>query len=689
MKTLCVIILISLAFTWTVHGKLRKRCYSYCMCQAPVMQCRGKKAGIPKAFPNITRVELARIDLGYITRSMMANLTYCHLTSLTMDRNNITGIAPDAFQDLSFLQSLKWQQPRFLLKGIISALQNVHSDLQSVTLYADGGTDKTLNADVFKHLTSLRSMTLFVGGIEVFNASALSQVQNLSRLELSEHNLYSFILETPLPNLKLLVLKGNNLVEIPSLCLDGGVPLTPRLIRLDIQKNGIRSLDTSPLSCLPNLLKLLLSNNRIEALPDNAFANLPKLQSLHISNLLSLKSVEDLVFNSTSLHNIYYMNNPPFTHARTIQGTFFKFTPNLRVLNLERTRLQLYGDKLRLFLQNLRNIEKLLMQFTDLSELPSGVFSQLKKLRELNLLGNNFPNLTSGVFSNATSIQKLTLNSCNIKMIKEDTFPLNFRLSVKEIGLASNHFTCTCDLLWFRNWMKEVIANKSIKFSNYPDGYVCAYPDGKRIRLAYYNPTEKSCAVVKLYAVILTIALSVCLVFTVTALVVYRYRWHLLYWISLLRPKRRRQQRHPPEDMKYDAFVSYSNPDGDWVYDELLDFLEGEVGLRLCEHSRDFAAGRFIIDNVFDAMETSRKTILVISNEYMKSDWCKFELQVALSSHLKNDIEIAVILLEQIQPCHVTSTLRALMISTTYIEWKDEEEARVLFRQRIKNTIAQ
>ncbi|XP_046575546.1 toll-like receptor 13 [Haliotis rubra] len=456
-----------------------------------------------------------------------------------------------------------------------------------------------------------------------------------------------------------------------------------------MRNNNIRRLDLSPLACLPNLQNLLLSKNRIEHLPHNAFVNLPKLQSLHMSDLWALKSVREFAFNSTSLYKLVYSNNPSFTGDRTIQGTFFKFTPNLGILHLDRTNLHIFGDKLRLFLQNLKNIEYLYMQSTGLTELPCNVFSQLKKLRKLDLMGNNLPNLTSGAFSNVTSIQNLNLASCNIKIIKEDTFPLNFRLSVKEISLRNNHFTCTCDLLWFRTWMKEIIANKSIKFTNYPWGYDCTLPQGKRIRLENYNPTEQSCALTKLYTVIMTSVLSVCLTLTVAVLVGYRYRWYLLYWISLLRRKQQRQQQRPSENMKYDAFVSYSNSDGDWVYDELLNFLEGEVGLRLCDHSRDFEAGRFIIDNVFDAMETSRKTILVISNEYMKSAWCQLELQLTLSSHLKQNVEIVVVLLEHIQTCQVTSPLRALMMSTTYIEWADDEEAKALFRQRIKQSIAQ
>ncbi|XP_046380255.2 toll-like receptor 13 [Haliotis rufescens] len=663
-------------------------CPSNCYCDPSIMVCsRGK--GIPRAPPNTTTVELRRMDIGYITRNMMANLQYRNLTSLKLLDNAISGISPDAFEDLHFLKALEWQQPLLPLQDILLALNNMKSNLEGLIIKGNGGPIKTIDAVVFQHLTSLRNLALTVEELEVFNGTALSQTYNLSQLKLSENRINSFILESPLQNLIHLNLDGNNLVAIPPLCGDRGVPLMPLLRMLNLQDNAIRRLDVTSIICLKKLNKLILSQNRIEHLPDNGFSNLPNLQSLNIANLWALKSVGSLAFNSTSLYKLYYVNNPPFTGARAILENAFKFTPNLGMLQFSFTKLNIAGKSLKLFLLSLKNLEFLTMQYAGLNDLPSDVFSTLKKLRVLNLLGNKLSNLTSGVFANVTSIRKLTLASCNIKIIKEDTFPLEFRLSFKQIDLSGNPFLCSCDLLWFRTWMKEVIANESIVFSNYPSNYECTSSSGKRLRLADFNPTEKSCTTVKLYTVILTIVLSVCFMVTVTALVVYRYRWYLRYWISLLRRRRQRQHQRQSEDMKYDAFVSYSNEDGGWVHGQLLNFLEEEVGLRLCEHTRDFVPGKFIIDNVIEAMDTSRKTILVISNEYMQSDWCKFELQLALYSFLKCEIDIVVILLDHIKTCHVTSALRALMMSTTFIRWHDEAEAKELFKGRVRNILCE
>ncbi|XP_067656612.1 toll-like receptor 13 isoform X2 [Haliotis asinina] len=662
-------------------------CPSYCYCSPPVMMCDKRGNGIPRAPPRITSVQLRRMNIGFITRNQMANLTHCNLTSLTLTNNIISGISRDALGDLHFLKALEWQQPVLPLPDILSVLNSVRSDLASVVITGNGGPVKHINAVVFQHLTSLRNLALAGEELEVFNGTALSQTLNLSQLWLSETRMYSFILESPLQNLIHLNLNGNNLVAIPPLCTDSGEPLIPMLRMLNLQDNAIRRLDVSSIMCLKNLNKLILSQNRIEHLPDNAFSNLPNLQSLLIANLWALKSVGSLVFNSTSLYKLYYAKNPPFTGTRDNLEDMFRFTPNLGILHFSYTKLNIAGEKLKQFLLSLQNLESLLMDFTGLNDLPAGVFTKLTKLRSLNLIGNNLPNLTSGVFANVTSISRLSLANCNIKIIKEDTFPLEFRLSLKILDLSGNPFMCSCELLWFRTWMKEVIGNKSITFSNYPSNYECTSPSGKRLRLAEFNPSERSCSIEHLYTVILTIVLSVCLMFTVIVLVVYRYRWYIRYWISLLR--RQRQQNRQLVDLKYDAFISYSNEDGGWVHGQLLKYLEEEVGLRLCEHTRDFVPGKFIIDNVIEAMGSSRKTILVISNEYMQSDWCKFELQLALYSFLKCEIDIVVILLDQIRTCHVTSALRALMMSTTFIQWCDNAEAKELFKERIRKILCE
>jgi tetratricopeptide (TPR) repeat protein len=74
----------------------------------------------------------------------------------------------------------------------------------------------------------------------------------------------------------------------------------------------------------------------------------------------------------------------------------------------------------------------------------------------------------------------------------------------------------------------------------------------------------------------------------------------------------------------FDVFISYSHLDAGWVRDWLLPHLEA-AGLRVCLDERDFAIGAPSIVNMENAVEQSRKTLLVLTPAWVESEWTKFE----------------------------------------------------------------
>jgi hypothetical protein len=78
------------------------------------------------------------------------------------------------------------------------------------------------------------------------------------------------------------------------------------------------------------------------------------------------------------------------------------------------------------------------------------------------------------------------------------------------------------------------------------------------------------------------------------------------------------------KSFKYDAFISYSHSDEEWVEHTLLKTLE-DAGVRACIDFRDFAVGRPAILNMQDAAMQSRHTLLVITSAWIKSEWTLFE----------------------------------------------------------------
>jgi hypothetical protein len=77
-------------------------------------------------------------------------------------------------------------------------------------------------------------------------------------------------------------------------------------------------------------------------------------------------------------------------------------------------------------------------------------------------------------------------------------------------------------------------------------------------------------------------------------------------------------------EFAYDVFISYSHNDGEWVRGWLLPRLE-EAGVRVFIDFRDFEAGLPILINMENGIECSRKTLIVLTPAWIRSEWATFE----------------------------------------------------------------
>ena len=95
---------------------------------------------------------------------------------------------------------------------------------------------------------------------------------------------------------------------------------------------------------------------------------------------------------------------------------------------------------------------------------------------------------------------------------------------------------------------------------------------------------------------------------------------------------------------EYDAFISYSHRDSKWVKGVLLSRLEN-AGLKVFIDFRDFKVGASSIKEMERGVTQSRKTLLVLTPEYLKSDWTKFEaLMTQTISPANRDLRVVPIL---------------------------------------------
>lgn len=97
---------------------------------------------------------------------------------------------------------------------------------------------------------------------------------------------------------------------------------------------------------------------------------------------------------------------------------------------------------------------------------------------------------------------------------------------------------------------------------------------------------------------------------------------------TLMMQNRRRSNANE-DQYRFDLFVSYSDKDREFVLDQLLPNLEKRSEIKICLHERDFQVGLSILENIIQCMDQSRCLLLVISESFLKSNWCSFEMHLA------------------------------------------------------------
>ncbi|XP_003477000.1 toll-like receptor 2 [Cavia porcellus] len=345
----------------------------------------------------------------------------------------------------------------------------------------------------------------------------------------------------------------------------------------------------------------------------------------------------------------------------------------MRYLNLSSTQI----DKLTNCIP--QTLEILDVSYNNLNSLSL----PLPQLKELYISGNKLKTLPDGSRLPTLQVLKISRNVISAFSQEElDTFP-----SLKTLEAGGNNFICSCDFVTFAQAQPTL----DQVLSDWPARYLCdspAHVRGQRVQDARLSVAE--CHRAALVSVV-----CCALVLLLLLLAVLCHRLHGLWYLRMIWAwlhAKRKPRRAPRGDICYDAFVSYSERDSYWVEELLVQELEhAEPPFRLCLHKRDFVPGKWIIDNIIDCIEKSHKTVFVLSENFVKSEWCKYELDF---SHFRlfdenNDAAILV-LLEPIEKKAIPQRfckLRKVMNTRTYLEWPAEEAQRQGFWDNLRAAI--
>lgn len=121
---------------------------------------------------------------------------------------------------------------------------------------------------------------------------------------------------------------------------------------------------------------------------------------------------------------------------------------------------------------------------------------------------------------------------------------------------------------------------------------------------------------------------------------------------------------------QFDAFVSYSHEDDEWV-SEMARSLEAR-GVRLCLHARDWVPGDLIPAQIARSVEAARRTLLVVSPAWAASRWARAEWRAAHARECaEGRARVLVVLRAASPPPGLPAELRAHVAARTYLPHDD------------------
>ncbi|XP_064610822.1 toll-like receptor Tollo [Liolophura sinensis] len=322
------------------------------------------------------------------------------------------------------------------------------------------------------------------------------------------------------------------------------------------------------------------------------------------------------------------------------------------------------------------------LSHADYNVLPKGLERWRYGYPSLRYLDLRWNNISDFVFIDygriADGVGEIDLRYNNISRLTAENVQTLADLKTAVINLRNNPLSCDCftnEHLFKLLRDNPRLAGMGLGKYEYIRNITCAYPD-RLVGVPFGVVTaedilcEETALPVYVTFIIIASSLTFLLFFLVFASVfVFRYRKEmviLLYTRCGIVFSKLVGEKKP-----FDAFISYSSMDDNWVLNTLVRRLENKEkgpAFKLCVHHRDFEVGESIADNVVKSVESSRHTVLVLSRNFTKSEWCIYEFRTAMhQSLIERRRHMVIILLEDVPKEELEPDLRKCLETVTYI----------------------
>nr|QXJ40777.1 toll-like receptor 5M [Sebastes schlegelii] len=536
-------------------------------------------------------------------------------------------------------------------------------------------------------LKDAKIIDISMNKINQINKNAFDGLQGHLRMLNLSFNLLGEIYShtfTNLTDLRVLDLSYNHIGKLGDKAFSG----LPNLRWLDLTGNSLRDL-SSP-AALPNLEYLFLGDNKLKSLRN--IVELGK-NSIYVNvadnRLTNLEDVYNILTNLNHLQKFFYGGNVIKWCTLSPEVTV-PWNNSLQVLDLHGSSLQLFwaqGECLDLF-DPLENLLGLDLRFNSLATLPQGIFSGLGLIIEIDLSFNALTYLQPDIFP--ISLKRLDLSN-NFLAFPD---PTTFR-SLVFLSLAANRFHCDCNLESFQKWLNVT----NVTFLSPVEEYKCEFPTALRNLplLEYFSiiepceeDDEKAVQDLKFALFIFSALLVITVILGGIARARLRGRIFTIYKKIVGRVLEGPKPEPPVDEVQYDAFLCFSDNDYGWVEAALLkkldnQFLEENM-FRCCFEARDFLPGEDHLSNIRDAVWGSRKTVCIVSKEFLKDGWCLEAFTLAQGRMMEEMTNILIMLVVgkvahyQLMKCNA---VRAFVQRREYLIWPEDPQDLEWFYERL------
>ncbi|KAL0808281.1 hypothetical protein ABMA28_012776 [Loxostege sticticalis] len=679
----------------------------------------------PRAFavtPRLRRLHLDRTPLRTVPGDAFQGLQ--HLELITFIKGNDTNtfearaLAVSSLKELTIRSTLQSPLPKDLIEGSVNlqTLIIIHAGLKIipkgffatqqrlqkldlsgnelttldangfqplkalVDLNLSGNRIKKIPGNIFFGLRKLKNVSANDNSLRYIAANAFDYTSPITYLALNDNLLTSEVLSShhvfrALPNLETLLLQGNRI----SYVIPDWKMIKP-LEMLDLSRNNFTALEVAGILFPKLRLEIYLRENHITNIKFNSPTSMESVVGTRVflgDNPFRCDC--ELSMFIRALRHRPIRNFPPrFTldpenaacaSPPTLAGTLIRnlpltsltcslppgdcpanctcdVRPETRTLELDcESELSTYpspenhGQKTTTL--RLRNLKSQPLT------LPCHVVS-------LNLAGLN---LTEPPLLNTPhNIQKLDLSNNQLKGAPLELLKENITLR-----LSGNEFVCDCSHL------DSVYALQSnYDWIDDAENVTCK---GGEYNLMHIK-VEKLCEIRKERVIGATLAVLGGLVALVAGLA-YRYSLEIKVFLFSRGWCQSWVHEDDIDNAEYDAFVSFSQDDAQWVAEQLLPTLEGEPNnYKLCVHYRDWVVGDMIPAQIATSVEQSRRTIVVLTKNFLKSTWAPLEFRAA-NAHAQRErrARVLVVVLGEIPDCEeMDAELRAYLSTNTYLK---------------------